>query len=177
MGVFATHCQLCALPVQQNHYIPWEGMYYIWRGPTQTPEGAPEPEFAFGPEHEWLLRAVALRLDPGDEPQVLRGEVQDGSLVGPDGQDVADCFLGEGDEDRVALHERCWELAGRSEWEDLRVRLAPTAGADVRPFQEQLFDFVALREAGLAWTLTDPQLDSEDGRRSRARIQACLVTP
>jgi hypothetical protein len=82
MGVMGTFCQICAMPVQHNGYVPYRGMYYIYRGPKsiKMPDD-PGPPFNFGPEHDWLLDAIALRLNPDEEPQILAGEVQDHSCV------------------------------------------------------------------------------------------------
>lgn len=171
MGVFGTFCQICAMPVQHNCYVPYEGMYAIYRGRESYPAGHPLPAFPFGPEHAWLRQAVALRLSPEEEPQVVRGEVQDGELEVEGEEGV---FVAEGEEDRAALHERCWELAGRAEWDELAgVRERP-GWREVEAFHGQLFEFDELSARGLAWMAVDPDWDSAEGRRSRARILALL---
>ena len=115
MGVTGTSCQICNMPVQQDHYIPANGMFMIYRGVPIDRDT--EPIFPFGPEHEWLKQAVALRVSPGDEPQVLEGEIHDGWLEGPDGEDGV--MVWDGVDERAALHSACWTLAGKPEWADL----------------------------------------------------------
>jgi len=174
MGVFATFCQLCGLPVQHNCYVPHEGMYLIYRGPGSIAPGDPQPGFSFGPEHEWLRQAVGLRFDPSEEPQVLRGEVQDGDLMAPGApEDDEHCFVGEGDEDRMALHERCWELAGRPEFAALSGATELPAWKELFQYQQQLFEFEAFEAAGFAWALVDPALP--EGAQSLERIQGILA--
>lgn len=173
MGVFATFCQLCGLPVQHNCYVPHEGMYLIYRGPGSIRGGNPQPGFTFGPEHEWLRKAVALRCGPSEEPQVLRGLVQDGTLATPGQGDEGACFVGEGDDERAALHERCWDLAGRPEYAAIAPATDLPAWKALFNYQQQLFDFVALEEAGLAWALVDPELP--EGSQSLARIREILA--
>ena len=179
MGVFATFCQLCGLPVQHSCYVPHEGMYLIYRGPGSIAPGDPQPGFPFGPEHEWLRRALGLRWEASEEPQVLRGEVQDGHLSPPTpkGEGAADegesYFVGEGDDERLALHERCWDLAGRPESEALAGATELPAWKALFEYQQQLFEFEAFAEAGLAWALVDPALP--EGAQSLERIRGILA--
>lgn len=115
---------------------------------------------AFGPEHAWLERAVALALDEAQAPAVVRGRCSDGGLEGADGEPVCDDFLGDGLEDRAVLHEACWRLAGEPDRRDtLAVVLQPHG---LERYQEQLFEFEVLVADGLAWTLVDPDLDAAD---------------
>jgi hypothetical protein len=162
----STYCQICGLPVQFDHYVPIEGgMLYIWRG-----EGADEygPAIAFGPEHAWLRRAVALRLESG-EPIVpaFAGVVHDGVL-----EVAEECYVMEGIYDRAALHDTCWALADRPlSFQALEHLDLPEADA---PYRQQLFDFQAFVADGHGWKLVDPDEDSPDGRLSRGRIVALL---
>lgn len=170
MGVFASFCQVCALPLQHTCYVPHEGMYFIYRGPDSGFEGSPTPGFPFGPEHEWLRQAVALRFDPSEEPVVYRGEVQDGELIeGEIGVDVED-GLG----DRIGLHARCWELSGRAEWSALSEICKSEGWREVSAFHGQLFEFDELLAAGHAWWTVDPDASTPEGQRSRARILSLL---
>lgn len=173
MGVFATFCQLCGLPVQHNCYVPHEGMYLIYRGPGSVAPGDPLPGFSFGPEHEWLRQALGLRFDPSEEPQVLRGEVQDGHLAPPHASGEESCFVGEGDDERAALHERCWELAGRPEYAALAGATELPAWKELLEYQQQLFEFEEFAAAGLAWALVDPALP--EGAQSLERIHGILA--
>lgn len=167
MGVTATFCQVCALPVNHDHYVPEGGMFRIYRGPVDR-NG--EPLVPFGPEHDWLLQAVALRLSDGDEPVVVEGPCHDGSFEAEDGDGA---FVWDGLDERAALHRVCWELAGRPDTfeplEDLPVDPA------IEPFREQLFEFAGFIEAGHGWMLVDPRGDGPDARRSRERIARLLA--
>src|SRR4051812_1988922 len=106
MGVFSTYCQICGLPVQHDHYVAADGIFYIWRGDGDY---GSEPAFAFGPEHAWLRDAVGLRLDDTDPDVIIEGLVHDGVFAdyGSDG------FVMDGVDDRAALHRACWVLAGQ----------------------------------------------------------------
>jgi hypothetical protein len=57
MGVLSTYCQICGLPVQQDHYVPAKdgGYFHIWRGDG---DDACPPAVDFGPERAWLRDAV-----------------------------------------------------------------------------------------------------------------------
>jgi hypothetical protein len=179
MGVFASYCQVCALPVQHDHYVPMNGMYYINRGKPEDPNFV----VRFGPEHAWLKDALALRLNEEQEPILLEGEIHDGGIERPSGEgdgeeaayDFEDAFVADGVEERAALHRVCWELAGKPQtWAHPSELEAP---AELRPYRHQLFQFKELMEAGSGWMLVDPRLDSADGRRSRERILALLAHP
>ena len=168
MGVFSTYCQICGLPVQQDHYVslPNEEYFRIWRGDGH--DGC-EPVITFGPEHSWLRRAVGLRLYD-DEPQVvIEGLVHDGVFEGSGSDD----FVMDGLDDRAALHRACWELAGQPDtWQALSHLEPPAAEAKYR---QQLFDFGAFVADGHGWMLVDPAGDSTDGRQSLQRIEALLA--
>lgn len=169
MGVLSTYCQICGLPVQQDHYVPAEGggYFHIWRG-----DGHDEcaPIIDFGPDHAWLRDAVGLRYDESSLLMAtVSGLVHDGDLESPAGPLFgADLMDGEGDE-RVALHAACWELAGRpSSWEALGHDRGLPVEHEV--YRQQLFDFAGFVSDGFGWALVDPGLDGGDGLRSRRRI-------
>lgn len=171
MGVMGTFCQVCGVAAQHDHDVPQPGgMFGIYRG---GPEGSAfTPRVAFGPEHAWLERAVALALDEAQAPAVVRGRCSDGGLEGEDGEPACDDFLGDGFEDRAVLHEACWQLAGEPDrWDTLAVVLRPHG---LERYQEQLFEFEALVADGLAWTLVDPTLGTAAGRRNCERILGLL---
>jgi hypothetical protein len=168
MGVMGTWCQICGLPVQHDHYVPQDGMFAIWRGPATTWCAS---AVAFGPEHDWLLDAVGLRWSRDGDPAVVAGRVEDGVIVGPGGEDLPDGFVGDGLDERAALHRVCWELAGQpSSWEELD----PPSLAELQPYHGQLFAFAELVADGRGWMLVDPRWDSAAGRRSRDRVLALL---
>lgn len=176
MGVSATYCQICHLPVQHDHYVPMkhplgedvDDLWAIYRGDPHS-----NSAFPFGRDHAWLKEAVALRVDPAAQPQVVEGEVHDGALELPGG---GFCFVGDGYmgwDGRVPYHKACWEIAGKPEWSGLQGLLDD----GLFPYGKQLFDFVALEKDGRGWMLVDPRLDTAEGRRSRERIQQLLSRP
>lgn len=171
MGVFSTNCSLCGLPVQHDHYVASEplfpgmpAMLKIYRG-DESPDCWVEGEspFQFGPEHQWLRQAVAV-LDQG----LQRGFVHDGVLTPAAGGEPV--WLDESD---AVLHEACWELSGANAADRQRQGTMGThQRALVAPFSGQLFEFHDFREAGKGWALVDPRLQTSEGERSRARIEA-----
>lgn len=175
MGVFATFCRLCGLPVQHDHYVesPAMGMLKIYRGGEENGGHtweADETPFVFGPEHAWLREAVGV-LNWGEGERILRGAVSDGALAGPDGE----AFVGRGDEEYLAYHQVCWEMAGRPENPAACPQLEGTwMWCQVAPYQGQLFDFVELRADGRDWMVVDPRGDSPQAQRSHTRIERML---
>ena len=164
MGVMATYCQICGLPVQHDHYVPLAGMFGIYRGDADD-ECA--PLVPFGPEHAWLKDAVAVRISDRQTAPVVEGEIHDGVVEVEDD----DVFVMEGIDERAALHRACWDTAGRPEqWKQWEA----DAPAPIEPYREQLFDFARMIADGHGWMLIDPRSDSADGRRSRERIRALL---
>jgi hypothetical protein len=159
MRVMGTTCQICGMPVQHDHYVPANGMSGIYRGAS----GEFQPLFHFGREHDWLRKAVALRLADDEKPQILEGEVHDGAL---ESRNQTTVVLG-GIDERAALHRICWELAGKREWKNLK-NVHPAE--DLKPYMHQLFDFTALQSDQKGWMLVDPTLDTPDGQRNKARI-------
>ena len=175
MGVMSTYCQVCGLPVQQDHYVPAElgGYFHIWRGDGEDEVG---PIVAFGPEHAWLRAAVALRYDDSALLMAtVAGIVHDGYLESPGGGLFdSDLMDGAGD-DRVALHEACWRLAGEpTSWEPL-AHLVELPKEEER-YRQQLFDFEAFVADEHGWMLVDPSDGSAEGARSRERILALVGT-
>jgi hypothetical protein len=153
VGVVATYCSLCALPVQHDHYVtpggePLEGfvgMASIYRG-----EASHASAFPFTHEHAWLVDAVAIPKRDGME--ILEGRISDGAMDrrGLDGY--------------APLHRACWDALGAPR------RWAPAQplpeDADLAPFRRQLFDFAAFARAGFADRLAgDPA-----ARRARVEI-------
>jgi hypothetical protein len=169
MGVVGTWCQVCGIPVQHDHYVELEGMLGIYREP-----GRLAPAVPFGPEHAWLLRAVALRLQAADDAgaAAVLGVIHDGVIAPHDGSRCSDRFVWDGRDERAALHEACWELAGRPGDASALDGLRPDDR--LAPYQEQLFEFAALIADGHGFMLVDPRADTDDGRRNRARIDAIL---
>lgn len=173
MAVFATYCQICGLPVQQDHYVPAEagGYFHIWRGDG---DDACDPAVAFGPEHAWLRDALGLRFDDDSIlAPTIAGIVHDGDLESPRGPHFgADLLEGEGDE-RMALHAACWRLAGEpTSWEPLaRSRDLPEGE---ERYRQQLFDFEPFVADGHGWMLVDPESEAADGLRNRRRILALI---
>lgn len=173
MAVFATYCQICGLPVQQDHYVPGERVRYfhIWRGDG---DDACEPIIAFGPDHAWLRDALGLRIH-GDALMMptVSGLVHDGDLESPAGPLFgANLLDGEGD-DRMALHAACWRLAGEpTSWEPLaHLRELPK---DEESYRQQLFDFEPFVADGHGWMLVNPESEDPDGVRNRRRINALI---
>lgn len=173
MGVFGTFCQVCAMPVQHNCYVPMDGMYFIYRGAKDASPSDPKPSFPFGPEHDWLIAAVALRLDPSEDPDVIRGPVDDGVIWVGDYEEEYEVDDGVGE--RAALHERCWELSGKSEWSELSHCRETAEWKDLQKYHGQLFEYEQLNEDGLGWMTLDPSLNSSDAVKNRERILKMLA--
>lgn len=166
MGVYATYCGFCGLPVQRDHYVTpggepldgFQGLVRIWR--VGDPEPAAVP---FSEAHAWLDDAVAVSGNPKVE-QVLEGRVHDGHL--DDGRGVTHDVDG-----MPTLHRACWEQLGRPRcWKpagDL------PANEVLKPFQGQLFDFAGLVAAGAGAWLEDPRRPDASGRpREWREVQA-----
>lgn len=167
MGVIATYCQLCGLPAQHDHYVPTGGdLLRIYRGATSDEdEGWDEDArpFAFGPQHAWLLDAVAVPF--GDDEAVVRGAAEDGAMG--DG-----LFVARGDDEALVFHHACWTLMDRPGRVDAVVTAVGTrAWAEVDAYQEQLFEFFELEADGRGWMLDDPS----GSERSRARLETLLL--
>nr|BFE60032.1 hypothetical protein GCM10020063_045580 [Dactylosporangium thailandense] len=168
MGVMSTYCQICGLPVQQDHYVPAPGggSFRIWRGDGDDEGG---PAVAFGPEHGWLRDAVGLRLRAGDGDVVIEGAVHDGVFE----DSGSDGFVGDGLDDRAALHRACWDLAGRPDtFEPLADLEWPEAE---ERYRQQLFEFAGFVADGHGWMLVDPATGSPDALRNRRRIADLLA--
>lgn len=170
MGVSATFCQLCGLPVQHDHYVPQAGggMLKIFRGgePGGGHEWAPgETPFPFGPAHAWLLDAVLVRMEDGP----LHGRISDGGLETEDGDGE---YVGDGSDEGLVFHRACWQRLGEPELEtEARTARGSHALALVAPYQEQLFEFGELAADGKGWMLEDPSTSE----RSAARLDALLT--
>lgn len=169
MGVHATWCQLCGLPVQHDHYVRSHGeRLAIYRGalPGGGHDWSTEPgePFQFSTAHAWLRDAVGLTRDA----RVVRGHVEDGALCA-DGDEL---YVGDGNEDALVFHHCCWELMGRPTNADAAPRGVQTLVYErLYPYQEQLFDFQRLVADGLGEWLLDPaQHDA-----SRQRVDAVLA--
>lgn len=171
MGVFATYCQLCGLPLQHDHYVREAGgsMLKIYRGSSGGSEHiwAPGEEvFKFGPEHAWLEDTVGLPLDDGP---LLRGRVEDGDLI--DAKTGVESFVADGIEEHIAFHARCWEMMGSPKTAEEAIRGIETPGwSIVEPYQAQLFAFSKFRDDGHGALLADPAGSSE----SRDRIAGII---
>ena len=169
MGVMGSYCIVCGMPTQHDHYVPNESGGYldIYRAYNRPPNA-----FPFGPEHDWLLAAVALASSSGEPP--LFGTVEDGTLTASDADEYR--FVADGRDycdDYAVLHQRCWELAGKPPLAEALLHLQLTFEATlVNLYQQQLFDFAGLSADGKGWMLLDPL--SEAGARNRERIEAQL---
>lgn len=164
-----TSCQLCGMPVQHDHYVGRgeHGLIGIYRGNGHSTHAS---VFPFGPEHEWLKRAVAVPAE-GDEP-VAAGWVEDGALQDQDGEAH---LVMDGYDDYGAFHEACWRLAGEAQTcESLRALSYQHELTYLKSYQGQLFDFEALKRDERDWMLVDPY--SLDGQRNRARIEGLIRT-
>ena len=171
MGVMATYCQLCALPVHHDHYGPvaaiagltLKGVRGIYRGDGND---LIPPAVPFGPEHAWLKEAIGLRLRPEQEPSTITGTVSDG------GFDVEDGSVMNGIDERAALHKACYAMIGQPDvWQP--EGFMPEA-VELFPYQKQLFDFDGLIKNGLGWMLVDPRMETDDARRNRERIRGAM---
>src|SRR5262245_28464845 len=178
MGVTGSWCQLCRLPLQHDHYVPelGGGMLKIYRG--SEPNGGHRWEDGErvvrpGHEHAWLADAVAV---PPEGP-VLRGAVQDGTLVDRDSGETA--FIWDGDDEAYAYHHHCWEVIGSPATMMVCPGGRGTHGwAVVEAYTGQLFELATYVDHGHAWALVDPRREP----RSRERIatiaaQALLPMP
>ncbi len=162
MGVTGSHCQLCRLPLQHDHYVRAanESHFKIYRGTAPNGGHTWEPgerAVAFGPEHAWLTDAIGLaRSDVG--PALVEGLVSDGVLV--DRRTGAEVVVGEGDEDALTYHRYCWNQFGAPAGPGAAGRSPRAQGtygwAVIGAFGGQLFEFGELVDGGLAWTLVDP---------------------
>lgn len=169
MGVHATWCQLCGLPVQHDHYVEARGGgFNIYRG--SLPDGGhdwthePARPFAFGPQHAWLRDAAGVRRG---QPVVF-GTVEDGGLD----TGAEEIFVADGDEDARVFHRFCWELMGKpSEIENAPRAVQTLLFEQLYPYQEQLFDFQRYAENGKGDWLLDPA----SNERSRRRIETALA--
>lgn len=167
MGVMASYCQLCGLPVQHDHYVATErpDSWSIYRSSDRSDK----PAVAFGPEHEWLTRGVALELYDDGEPAF--GSVEDGHLEDSDGEPH---FVAHGRDDRAVFHVACWELAGSPR------SCEPISGAHqlhawvlLSRYQEQLFEFEKFIADGLGAWLIDP--NRPEGAENRRRIEGLVA--
>lgn len=173
MGVHATFCQLCGLPVQHDHYVQSHGgRLAIYRGSMENGghDWAREPNqpFAFrSKDHAWLRDAVGLMRD---EAEVVRGTVEDGGLTDTKSED--EIFVSEGsEEDALVLHHFCWELMGNPvDPETALIGTGQLGWAQLAPYQEQLFEFAAFAREGKTEWLKDPKSSAV----SRARIDTIL---
>jgi len=169
MGVHGTFCQLCALPVNHDHYIPTPGgMLRIYRGgksdAPQTWNDAEQP-FPFTPDHDWLRSAVGI--EHGSN-KILRGEVSDGNLTDDASGDTTMPF--EGDDDARTYHAYCYEALGSPTDSRALTARGTHAWSLLAPYHEQLFELQLLADDGKAWMLDDPTTSP----RSRDRIAACV---
>ena len=177
MGVMGTFCQICAMSVQHDCYIPTEkrgvAMLFIYRGNPVELEwrDAPALEFNFAAEHAWLKDAVALRLSENQLLQSIEGEVHDGILGSGN---AVEGWVMEGLDSRAALHRACWELSKHQEYSAIAHIATSSEWQALKQYHQQLFNFRGLAEDGLAWMLADPMLDHPESRKNRERIQNLL---
>lgn len=168
MGVMASYCQLCGLPVQHDHYVATDrpDSWHIYR--SSDPRDC-TPVVPFGPEHEWLTQGVGVSHYEEEDP--VMGAVEDGHLEDESGEPH---FVCRGDEDLALLHRACWEMAGSP-------RCFQSIGGAPRlhhwvllsRYHEQLFEFEQLVKDGRGAWLVDPNLPA--GAENRQRIEAWLA--
>lgn len=171
MAVIGSWCQICGIPVQQDHYVELDGMLGIYRGDGHD---SFTPAVCFGSEHRWLREAVGLRINTSQSPPIITGLVHDGAFESPDESRQPNGFVWDGLDERAALHEACWTLAGKPECWTALADPAPTQY--LRPYQGQLFDFAALVREQNGWMIVDPREPSADGQRNHDRILGLLRT-
>ena len=166
MGVMASYCQLCGLPVQHDHYVATErpDSWNIYRSsePSFT-----RPALPFGPEHGWMTEAVGQ--DPYEDSDPVFGK--DGHLEDESGEPH---FVCHGLEDRAVLHKACWEMAGQPRsFQTLAAAPRLHDWVLMSRYQEQLFEFEQLVKDGRAAWLIAPNLPA--GAENRQRIEALLA--
>jgi hypothetical protein len=163
MGVHATFCAICGLPVQHDHYVATEkqDMWAIYRS-----DNRPQGHFPFLPEHDWLLRGVAINTEEGP----FFGTCEDGALIDEDGESY---YVGRDNEDYTALHAYCWRAAGQpTDYDQMSHYQYAYDRTFLSKYQEQLFDFFQCARNDDGWLLLDPE--HPDGARNKARIEALL---
>ena len=165
MGVRASYCLVCGLPIQHDHYVATEreDMWEIYRS-----DNKPDGHFPFTDAHSWLLRGVAVKEDDGP----YYGSCEDGALLA-DGEEY---YVGDGYEDYLAMHDTCWKAAGqpRDYNEIYRCKYSYEA-TFLKKYQEQLFDFAKCVADGAGWVLEDP--NHPEGEENRKRIERAVATP
>ncbi|HEU0033931.1 MAG TPA: DUF695 domain-containing protein [Kofleriaceae bacterium] len=175
MGVIGSYCQLCRLPLSHDHYVQSAslGMLKIYRSTAEHGGHDWEPGervVRFGREHRWLRDAIAITRE--ETPRVVEGPVEDGVLEAGDDH----VFIWEGDDDGFAYHRFCYERIGSPRTLEALVHGRGTHAASVvDTYGGQLFEFHELIDQGKGWMLVDPRLDTDDARRSRARIEEILA--
>ena len=167
MGVRATYCAICGLPVQHDHYVASERENFL---AIYRTDNRPDGHFPFMPGHDWLLRGVAV--SPDDGPYY--GSCCDGGLMAEDGTEY---YVGQDSDEYTAMHVYCWQAAGKPlDYNAMAHYKQAPGNALVAPYQEQLFEFARCVEEGNDWLLLDPSLPS--GARNKARIDSILaMTP
>lgn len=169
MGVHGTFCQLCALPVNHDHYVPTGGaLLKIYRGTTKYEQSWDEGEspFPFTSDHAWLLRAVGIEHGTN---KILRGTVTDGNLTDTASGDTTMPF--EGDDDARTYHAYCYDALGSPTDSRAPSARGTHAWSLLAPYHEQLFELQLFADDNKAWMLADPATSP----RSRDRIAACVA--
>lgn len=165
MGVHATYCPICGLPVQHDHYVATEqeDMWEIYRE-----DNKPQGHFPFGPEHHWLKRGVAVSPEEGP----FLGHCEDGALISDDGEEY---YVGRDHEDYTAMHAYCWHAAGQPvDYNAMYHYKYVFDTTFLDKYRGQLFEFSKCVASGDDWLLIDPTLP--EGARNKERIDAILKT-
>lgn len=165
MGVHATYCLICGLPIQHDHYVSTdrEDVWAIYRE-----DNKPKGHFPFTSQHDWLLFGVAVSPEGGP----YLGSCEDGVLRADDGEEY---YVGRDHEDYTALHAYCWHVAGRPmDYNQMYHYKYTFAKTFLSRYQKQLFDFPKCVEDGNGWMLVNPNLP--EGSRNKERIGAELKT-
>jgi hypothetical protein len=163
MGVMTAYCQICGLPVTKHHYLMpypgYQGMMSIYRG-------IGEPGVEFGPKHDWLEQAIAVRRSLGQTPEIVEGQMEDATLVpqDPSLQRVNVLIISK----YAVLHKACWEMAGKPTLWTLKEE--PPDDPQIGPYKGQMFDYIQFFEKEERWILVDPRLETEEGKLSHGRI-------
>jgi hypothetical protein len=165
--------QICLIPTGNND--PNTFLIQHGNGADGDNSGV-APPIKFGPEHDWLIRAVAVPLEESEE-EVLFGTVEEGEIV-KDGEPVADVEDGVGDE-YAAIHERCWNMASRPQYFGVLRNISKNKGyRDIENlYHNQDFEFQKLADDDGEWKIHDPTPDNatDVSRRNKERIQELIL--
>jgi hypothetical protein len=107
---------------------------------------------------------VAVAVRDGQAPAVVHGEIHDGHV---DDRSIRDSMVWDGFDERAALHEVCWELAGKPERWTRQWNIGDSELAILRAT-------VRVREARRRRTQLDDRRSALGPQKNRARIVELL---